>query len=243
MKLKIAKLQGEVVYSDGAEGGAVEPRSPPSAATTAELKHRIQTRPLLPWRPNANKREDPTDPSPREVYLSWDDYFMSLAFLSAMRSKDPNKQVGAVITGQDRVILGIGYNGFPRGCSDELLPWAKKSNDGSSLGTKYPYVCHAEMNAIMNKNSASLRGASIYVTMFPCNNCAKLLIQAGIREVVFFQDKRKGNDIATSMPGPGPSKISTVGASRPDPAYTASQRLLAQAGVKLRQTSKRPIWI
>jgi dCMP deaminase len=192
-------------------------------------------------RPNANKRTDPTDPSPRDLYLSWDDYFMSLAFLSALRSKDPNKQVGAVITGPDRVILGIGYNGFPRGCSDELLPWAKKSDDGSPLGTKYPYVCHAEMNAIMNKNAASLKGASIYVTMFPCNNCAKLLIQAGIREVVYYEDKRGGS--AGSRSGPRAS-TPTKGGLRPDPAYTASQRLLGHAEVELRQHKpERPIFL
>ena len=192
-------------------------------------------------RPNANKRADPTDPSPREVYLSWDDYFMSLAFLSALRSKDPNKQVGAVITGPDRVILGIGYNGFPRGCSDHALSWAKKSDDGSPLGTKYPYVCHAEMNAIMNKNAVSLKGASIYVTMFPCNNCAKLLIQAGIKEVIYFEDKRavrQGcvNDNTIDTP--------TKGGVRPDPAYEASQRLLSHAGIRLRQHKpERPIFL
>ena len=200
--------------------------------------HRAVTLLSRALRPNANKRSDPTDPSPREVYLSWDDYFMSLAFLSALRSKDPNKQVGAVITGPDRVILGIGYNGFPRGCSDELLPWAKKSDDGSPLGTKYPYVCHAEMNAIMNKNAASLKGACIYVTMFPCNNCAKLLIQAGIQEVIYFEDKRGGGSEA------GLPQTLTKDGVRPDPSYTASQRLLNQAGLKLRQHKpKRPIFL
>ena len=189
-------------------------------------------------RPNSRKRADPLDPAPRELYLSWDDYFMSVAFLSALRSKDPNKQVGAVITGPDRIILGIGYNGFPRGCSAHHLPWAKKSISGSPLDTKYPYVCHAEMNAIMNKNGASIKGASIYVTMFPCNNCAKLLIQAGIREVIYYEDKRAkqqqaggGGDCKSSSPPETPTK----GGTRPDPAYEASQRLLLSAGVQLRQ--------
>lgn len=87
-------------------------------------------------------------------------------------------QVGACIVNPDRIILGIGYNGFPRGCSDDALPWAKLASDGDPLKTKYPYVCHAEMNAILNKNNSNLHGASIYVSMYPCNECAKLIIQA-----------------------------------------------------------------
>jgi dCMP deaminase len=185
----------------------------------------------LALRPNAFKREDPIDPSPRELYLSWDDYFMSVAHLSSLRSKDPNKQVGACIVGIDRVILGIGYNGFPRGCSDHQLPWAKKSLESNPLDTKYPYVCHAEMNAIMNKNAASLKGCSMYVTMFPCNNCAKLLIQAGITEVIYFEDKRR-------------SKQSSPAKGRPDPSYEASQQMLSHAGVTLRQhVPVRPVFL
>ena len=134
-------------------------------------------------------KPDPYAPKPRDRYLKWDDYFMSVAFLSAQRSKDPNKQVGAVIVGPDRVIMGVGYNGFPRGCSDSDLPWAKKSTNGNPMETKYAYVCHAEMNAIMNKNAQSLRGATLYVTMYPCNECAKLIIQSGITEVVYFEGK------------------------------------------------------
>ena len=134
-------------------------------------------------------KPDPYAPKPRDRYLKWDDYFMSVAFLSAQRSKDPNKQVGAVIVGPDRVIMGVGYNGFPRGCSDSDLPWAKKSANDDPMETKYAYVCHAEMNAIMNKNSQSLHGATVYVTMYPCNECAKLIIQSGIREVVYFEGK------------------------------------------------------
>jgi len=135
------------------------------------------------------KRKDPFDPRPRQGYLEWDDYFMAVAFLSAERSKDPNKQVGACIVNEDRVILGIGYNGFPRGCADSQLPWAKQSADGNPLGTKYPYVVHAEANALLNKNAVSVQGAKVYVTMFPCNECAKLLIQAGIKEVVYHEGK------------------------------------------------------
>ncbi|KAI8468282.1 MAG: cytidine deaminase-like protein [Monoraphidium minutum] len=119
----------------------------------------------------------------------WDDYFMSVAFLSAQRSKDPNKQVGAVIVSPDNIILSIGYNGFPRGCPDGALPWAKKSRSGNVLDTKYPYVVHAEANALLNKNQASVAGTRVYVTMFPCNECAKLLIQAGITEVIYHESK------------------------------------------------------
>ncbi|KAK4569051.1 hypothetical protein RGQ29_004448 [Quercus rubra] len=120
---------------------------------------------------------NPFDPSKRKEYLSWDDYFMAIAFLSAERSKDPNRQVGACLVSQNGIILGIGYNGFPRGCSDDKLPWAKKSKSGDPLETKYPYVCHAEVNAILNTNHASAAGQRLYVTMFPCNECAKIIIQ------------------------------------------------------------------
>ncbi len=112
---------------------------------------------------------------------------MSIAFLSAMRSKDPNTQVGATIVNKDRRIVGIGYNGFPRGCSDDELPWDREAAD--PLDTKYPFVCHAEMNAILNKNSADVAGCSIYVALFPCNECTKLIIQSGIAEVIYLSDK------------------------------------------------------
>ena len=122
-----------------------------------------------------------------EGVVEWDDYFMSIAFLSSMRSKDPSTQVGACIVNADKRIVGIGYNGFPRGCSDDLLPWAREGKE--PLETKYPFVCHAEMNAILNKNSADVKGCSIYVALFPCNECSKLIIQSGISEVVFLSDK------------------------------------------------------
>ena len=117
-----------------------------------------------------------------EGVISWDDYFMSVAFLSAMRSKDPSTQVGACIVNPiHNRIVGIGYNGFPRGCDDDELPWART---GEELETKYPYVCHAEVNAVLNKNSADVHGCTIYVGLFPCNECAKMIIQSGIKEVV-----------------------------------------------------------
>ncbi|KAL4448403.1 hypothetical protein ABPG75_005622 [Micractinium tetrahymenae] len=176
---------------------------------------------------------DPYDPSPRQGYLSWDDYFMAVAFLSAQRSKDPNKQVGACIVDQNNVICGIGYNGFPRGCADSELPWSKKSRRGDPLDTKYPYVCHAEMNAILNKNGASVAGAKVYVTMFPCNECAKLMIQAGISEVVFHEAK--------DQPPRSDSPLITTSFNR-DQQYAASRRLLALAGVQLRQhLFRRPV--
>ncbi|XP_005281990.2 deoxycytidylate deaminase isoform X1 [Chrysemys picta bellii] len=123
----------------------------------------------------------------REDYLEWPEYFMAVAFLSAQRSKDPNSQVGACIVNSENKIVGIGYNGMPNGCSDDLLPWTRTAQ--SKLDTKYPYVCHAELNAIMNKNSADVKGCSMYVALFPCNECAKLIIQAGIKEVIFMSDK------------------------------------------------------
>lgn len=128
----------------------------------------------------------------REGYISWNDYFMGIAILSAHRSKDPNSQVGACIVNKEKKIVGIGYNGFPRGCSDDALPWAREAD--TALDTKYPYVCHAELNAIMNSNKTNLDGCSIYVTLFPCNECTKLLIQAGIQNIIFLSDKYHETD-------------------------------------------------
>ncbi|XP_077333397.1 deoxycytidylate deaminase isoform X2 [Lithobates pipiens] len=123
----------------------------------------------------------------REDYLEWCEYFMAVAFLSAQRSKDPSSQVGACIVNPENKIVGIGYNGMPNGCPDDALPWARAAAD--KLDTKYPYVCHAELNAIMNKNSADVKGCDMYVALFPCNECAKLIIQAGIKEVIYMSDK------------------------------------------------------
>eukprot|EP00123_Amoebidium_parasiticum_P007754 comp18340_c0_seq1/m.19446 comp18340_c0_seq1/g.19446 ORF comp18340_c0_seq1/g.19446 comp18340_c0_seq1/m.19446 type:complete len:237 (-) comp18340_c0_seq1:502-1212(-) len=123
----------------------------------------------------------------REGYICWDDYFMAVAFLSAQRSKDPNSQVGACIVNEEKKIVGIGYNGMPNGCNDDDLPWARHADD--PLDTKYPYVCHAELNAILNKNSANVKNCTMYVALFPCNECAKLIIQSGIRKVIYCSDK------------------------------------------------------
>ncbi|CAG0879707.1 unnamed protein product [Darwinula stevensoni] len=123
----------------------------------------------------------------REDYLEWQEYFMAIAFLSAMRSKDPVTQVGACIVNSEKKIVGIGYNGMPIGCSDDELPWDKTNPD--QLLNKYMYVCHAEMNAIMNKNSADVKGCTIYVALFPCNECAKIIIQAGITHIIYMSDK------------------------------------------------------
>ena len=122
----------------------------------------------------------------RTDYLSWDEYFMAVAILSGHRSKDPNTQVGACVANSQNKIVGVGYNGFPWRCSDDELPWAR---EGAYLDTKYPYVCHAELNAILNAISSSLKGCSLYVGLFPCNECAKAIIQSGIREVVYLSDK------------------------------------------------------
>ncbi|MEW5994682.1 MAG: dCMP deaminase family protein [Candidatus Zixiibacteriota bacterium] len=146
----------------------------------------------------------------RSDYISWEEYFMGVAQLSALRSKDPNSQVGACIVNSRKRIIGIGYNGFPTGCSDDELPW---SREGEFLQTKYPYVCHAEMNAITNaSNKVELDGATIYVSLFPCNECAKLMVQVGIREVVYLDDKYPDQD-----------------------AFVAAKKIFDMAGVKYRQ--------
>lgn len=127
----------------------------------------------------------------RQGYLNWDEYFMGIAMLSAERSKDPGTQVGACIVNAHNKILSVGYNGMPSGCSDDELPW---ENTGSPLETKYLYVCHAELNAILNNDGGSLRGAKLYATLFPCNECAKAIIQAGITEVIYLSDKYADTD-------------------------------------------------
>ena len=143
----------------------------------------------------------------RKGYISWDEYFMGVAMLAAKRSKDPNTQVGACIVSQDNIILSTGYNGFPTGCSDDEFPWEREGND-----TKYPFVVHAELNAILNCNGKSLKGSKIYVALFPCNECAKAIIQSGIGEVIYLSDKY----------------ASTA-------ATLASKRMLDAAGVSYRQ--------
>lgn len=145
----------------------------------------------------------------REDYISWDEYFMGVAILSGMRSKDPNTQVGACIVSQDNKILSMGYNGFPIGCSDDEFSW---SREAQGLDSKYLYSTHSELNAILNYRGGSLDGATLYVTLFPCNECAKAIIQAGIRCIVYDCDKYGGT-------------TSTL----------ASKRMLAAAGVKVRQ--------
>lgn len=147
----------------------------------------------------------------RDGYISWDDYFMSVAFLTAMRSKDPSTQVGACIVNDQNRIVGVGYNGFPSGIPDEALPWGKEA-PGGDLDTKHPYVCHAELNAVLNKNAESCRNCVLYSTLYPCNECAKVIIQAGIRRVIYASDKHR-------------RRVSTQ----------ASQRLFSLAGVETRQ--------
>lgn len=125
----------------------------------------------------------------RKDYISWDEYFMGVAHLSGMRSKDPSTQVGACIVSSDNKILSMGYNGFPCGCSDDAFPWER---DGEELDTKYPFVTHSELNAILNYRGGSLEGTKLYVSLFPCNECAKAIIQAGIKTVVYDSDKYLG---------------------------------------------------
>ena len=145
----------------------------------------------------------------RNNYISWDEYFMGVAILSAKRSKDPNTQVGACIVNQKNRIVGTGYNGLPAGCSDDEFPWDKQ---GDFLQTKYPYVCHAELNAILNNIGMDLAGCRIYTALFPCNECSKAIIQSGISEVVYLSDKYEATDSAK-----------------------ASKRMLENAGVLCRQ--------
>ncbi len=129
----------------------------------------------------------------RENYINWDEYFMAVAKLSAMRSKDPSTQVGACIVSNDNRILSIGYNGAPNGFDDDRFPWAR---EGENLNTKYPYVCHAELNAILNYRGSKkdLENSKIYVDLFPCNECAKIIIQAGVKQVIYLSDKYKDEE-------------------------------------------------
>ena len=143
----------------------------------------------------------------RQDYISWDEYFMGVAMLAARRSKDPSTQVGACIVSPDNIIISTGYNGMPKGCSDDEFPWNREGED-----TKYPYVVHAELNAVLNANGRDLRGSTLYVALFPCNECTKAIIQSGIKEVFYLSDKY----------------ADTMG-------NIASKRMLQAAGVKFTQ--------
>ena len=142
----------------------------------------------------------------RENVLSWDEYFMGLAHLSALRSKDPNTQVGAAIVDENHRVVSVGYNGFPKGCSDDEYPWAR---EGGVLDTKYAFVVHAELNAILN-SKWPVNGCTLYVSLFPCNECAKAIIQSGIKKIIYLSDKYA--DTETTI---------------------ASKRMLVSAGVEL----------
>jgi dCMP deaminase len=145
--------------------------------------------------------------------INWDEYFMGIAVLSSLRSKDPSTKVGACIVDKEHKVVSIGYNGMPRGIEEENLPWER----GEGLESKYLYVCHAEFNAILNtRNGATLQGCSLYVTLFPCNECAKAIIQTGIKEIVYVSNKYK--DTVTTQ---------------------ASIKMLNLAGVKLRHYTGR----
>ena len=143
----------------------------------------------------------------RQDYISWEEYFMGVALLAAERSKDPNTQVGACIVDEQNRILSTGYNGFPQGCSDDDFPWNRDTSKGE---TKYNFVVHAELNAILNAGGKSLVGSRIFVSLFPCHECAKAIIQAGVKEVVYLSDKYNGTE-----------------------SDNASKRMLNAAGVKL----------
>lgn len=147
--------------------------------------------------------------------ISWDEYFMGMAQLSALRSKDPSTQVGAVIVNDENKVVSIGYNGMPRHIHDSDLTWEK----GEGLNSKYLYVCHAELNAILNsRNGASLSGCRVYVTLFPCNECTKALIQVGIKEVIYLENKYEHTT-----------------------ETQASKKMLELAGIKLRKYEGRQV--
>lgn len=148
----------------------------------------------------------------RTDYISWDEYFMGVAMFSAMRSKDSNTQVGACIVSDENKIISVGYNGMPIGCDDDEMPWER---DGDALNTKYPFVCHAELNAILNRQAVTTQNARIYVTLFPCNECAKAIIQSGIKEVIYADNKYPDSD-----------------------AVRASVSMFEKSGVKCRQYKK-----
>lgn len=145
----------------------------------------------------------------REDYISWDEYFMGVAQLAARRSKDPDCQVGACIVSWDNKILSMGYNGFPKGCSDDEFPWGKEERDSDPYNAKFLYVTHSELNAILNYHGESLAGSKLYVTRFPCNECAKAIIQAGIKTIIYRTDEH-------------PER----------PSARASKRMLNAAGVR-----------
>ncbi|MBQ7333248.1 MAG: dCMP deaminase family protein [Clostridia bacterium] len=145
----------------------------------------------------------------RQGYISWDEYFMGVALLAAQRSKDPNTQVGACLIDSQNRIISTGYNGFPQGCSDDDFPWNRDEKCGE---TKYQFVVHAELNAILNARGKLLQDSKIYVGLFPCNECAKAIIQAGVAEVIYLSDKYHDT-----------------------PSTKASRRMLEAAGVKLTQ--------
>lgn len=146
--------------------------------------------------------------TPRQNNISWDECFMRMSHVIADRSKDPSTQAGAVVADQANVVVGLGYNGFPRGIESDQLTWER---EGGFLDTKYAYVCHGEENAIYNANK-STNGCKLYCTLFPCNECAKTIIQNGIVEVIYESDKYKNID-----------------------AFIASRRLFDAAGIKCRQ--------
>ncbi|MDQ5971034.1 MAG: dCMP deaminase [Patescibacteria group bacterium] len=150
---------------------------------------------------------------PRKNYLSWDDTFMLMADLIAERSKDPSTITGAVVVDSENIILGLGYNGWPRGVGDDVFPWTREGGyeKENYLNTKYPYLAHAEMNAVLNSNK-SVKGGRVYCHLIPCNECAKVMIQAGIKEVIYQEDKYSDVDI-----------------------FIAGRRLFEAAGIKLRE--------
>eukprot|EP00929_Paragymnodinium_shiwhaense_P004911 TRINITY_DN106192_c0_g1_i1.p1 TRINITY_DN106192_c0_g1~~TRINITY_DN106192_c0_g1_i1.p1 ORF type:complete len:286 (+),score=80.52 TRINITY_DN106192_c0_g1_i1:58-915(+) len=210
----VASGAREALSVEATLGGAAEKTA--AAASEAAQRTAMQNVPTpMVCRPCDSEEQVlvPPKEGKRQGYLNWEDYFMGVAFLTSMRSKDPSTQVGACIVNGENRIVGVGYNGFPSGIEDDELPWGRSSPDGE-LETKYPYVCHAELNAVMNKNVESCKGCRIFSTLFPCSECAKVIIQAGIKKVVYASDKH--------------AHLTTV---------KASKRLFTLAGVEMVQHS------
>lgn len=151
----------------------------------------------------------------KKQFLSWDEYFMGIAIFTSLRSKDPSSKVGAVIVNEKNHIVGTGYNGFVAGINEDKFSWAR---EGNWLNTKYPYVVHAEANAILNSTTSNLSNCKIYTTLFPCNECAKHICQKGITEVVYLSDKHRKEDF-----------------------HLASLRIFEAAGATLRQMQMPPL--
>lgn len=216
-KMKVEKVTNfqsppkcEISLSDAASSSVNAAVTNLDRSTSCGCADKVNVKDLLLNEANYDI-DNPSNVRRRENYLSWESYFMAIAYLSAQRSKHPVTQSGACIVDEFNRIVGIGYNGFPRGCSDDCLPWASDKDTESVLHTYHPYNCHAEVNAILNKSSTDVKGSRMYVPELPCNECCKMIIQSGISEIIYFRNQKD------------------------DDSSRASRIMFAMAGVNLRQ--------